>query len=76
MAPELGGLRLQETIYGIDASTREVVSGGRLWLMLMRRLSGWRWIGYMLSIPGLSVISQSIFNRQNTKHCKGKAEWR
>lgn len=76
MAPELGGLSLQETIHGIDVSTRATFSGGELWLQLLRRMKGWRWCGYLLLVPGLSMLTELVYNRLNAKCCRGKAEWR
>ena len=68
MAPELGGLPLSETIYGVDASTRRVFSAGTLWLQMAIRLPRWWLFGHIFSLPGLRALTGVAYRL----HSKGK----
>ena len=76
MAPELGGLPLHESIHGVDAATRQVSSGGGLWLQMLRRLPAWRWCALALSLPGLGALARLMFDRRGRTRCRPRAEWR
>jgi predicted DCC family thiol-disulfide oxidoreductase YuxK len=76
MAPELGGLRINEIMHGVDTATRKVFLGGELWLQIVRRLPLWRWLGYVLSVPGLSTIVKGLYKKRNSKRCRARHEWR
>lgn len=68
MAPELGGLPLAETIYGVDASTRQVFSAGDLWLQMAIRLPGWWLFAHIFSLPGFYALARFAYRL----HSKGK----
>lgn len=76
MAPELGGLPLHETIHCIDASTRKVFIAGEAWLQIVRRLPVWRWCGLLLSMPGLSGLTGTLYKKRGARRCRARAEWR
>jgi len=68
MAPELGGLPLAETIYGVDTFTRQVFSAGGLWLQMALRLPGWWILARIFSLPGFCNLAKFAYRL----HSKGK----
>jgi predicted DCC family thiol-disulfide oxidoreductase YuxK len=70
MAPELGGLPLSETIYGVDASTRRVFSAGGLWLQMALRMPGWRLLGLVFSLPGLHALAMFAYKWHSKGRCR------
>jgi len=70
VAPELGGLPLQEAIHGVDSSTREVFAAGGLWVRMLGRLPGWRGLcGRLLSLPALRGAAAAWYGRRSRRWC-------
>jgi hypothetical protein len=76
MAPELGGLPINETIFGVDSATRRIYSGGAMWLQMAQRLPRWSCLAHLLAALGLSDLTKAAYNRLSAKRCRAKTEWR
>lgn len=62
IAPELAGRPLHLEPHGLDARTRRVWVGTRLLAQVWARLPGWRWVIFLIYVPGFNSVIKKVIN--------------
>jgi len=62
IAPELAGRPLHLEPHGLDARSRRVWVGRSLLAQVWTRLPGWRWVIFLIYIPGSNKVIKQLTN--------------
>jgi predicted DCC family thiol-disulfide oxidoreductase YuxK len=62
IAPELAGRPLHLEPHGLDARTRRVWIGRQLLAQVWARLPGWRWVIFLIYVPGINKVIKHVIN--------------